>query len=188
MDTPTAEPRRYSVKFEVPSATAGDLLGLLIKEVEGPKVEPTNDPARFKMSFVAFMSQLGTILGLVSEHAEQLVIAPYHPQTSAALIPFTPRPKPVEIPTGTVITRVSSRKRGRQFDLQSRTARAVLGVLQQKPVAHPPDFADAFEAAGLARNSIGKVLSNLISYGLIVRCGYAAYRLPTEQEKVEQRG
>ncbi len=190
MDNAIAGPRRYSVKFEVPSATVGDILGLLIKEVEGAKVEPTNDPLRFKMSFVAFMSQLSTLLGLVSEHAEQLVVAPYQPQVSAAMIPFTPRPRSVVVPTGMPITHLPSRgnTKGRKFDSQSRTATAILGVLKEKPIAHNPDFADAFEAAGLSRSSVGNIVRTLLRRGLIVRCGYAAYRLPTEQEKAEKHG
>jgi len=184
-----AEPRRYSVRFEVSSATVGTVLGLLINEVEGSKVEPTGDPARFRMSFVAFMSQLSTILGLIAEHAEHLVIAPFQAQASAALLPFAAKPRPVEVPAGVTVTQLPSRKSGRKSggDPQSRTARAILGVLEKKPIAHPPDFTEAFETAGLSTQSIGGVLSNLIKYGLIVRCGYAAYRLPTEQEKIELR-
>ncbi len=185
--TDPASPRRYTVKFDLSAAQSGNLLGLLVSEVEGMTISPTSDPTRLKMSFVTTLDALATIVGCIAPHAEGLIIAPYTAPQTEAMRPFAQRARNVPIPPGTNVTKFAPRKSGKQFDASSRGALAVKGVLDGLPIAYATDFEHAFAAAGLAKGSIGMTLSKLAEHGLIIRASRGAYRLPTEQEKLDSR-
>jgi hypothetical protein len=185
-ESQVAAPRRYKVQFNLPQSSVGALYAALTDQVEALAVTPSSEPQTAGVSFITLMQGLGTIIELVESVAQNLVVAPHREVVSEAVRPFQPKERFV-IPPGTNITRLPTHKGrgGGRKKASGPQAESALAVLRVKAIAHRPDFEDEAERRNISKAGVPTTLTKLVEWGLVVRCGVGAYRLPTEAEKDE---
>lgn len=181
---PVTGPRRYRVSFNCRTDAVGTVIGLLIKEVEQPKMETINDS--YKLTLVCMQDQLVTVLGVIIDHADELVVAPFHAEVKMAPAVFRPQ-KPVHVPTPlqreVTVLPAQRKNSGPSKTKDTTTGKVVLGVFKDGGrVKHPADFVEALTAAQFSPNSYASIVNRLVVEGDLVRVGHGAYRLPTTQD------
>lgn len=186
-----AGPRRYRVSFNCRTDAVGPVIGLLIKEVEQPKMETVGE--NYKLTLVCFQDQLVTVLGVVVDQADDIVVAKYTPETKMAPAVFRPPQQLARVVTPLqremapvkvrpVITRSPAGSNTRARDL--RTGKAVLRAFSDGAVLkHGADFAEELVKEGYNSNSWSPIVARLADEGDLVRVGRGAYRLPTAHDQ-----
>ena len=167
-------PRRYSVKMDVPADAVGPLFGLLIKEVEQPKMEPSLDGVNHRITLICMMDQVPTIVAIIVKDAVQFFVGPYNPEAKSVATYKPPQQ------LARVVTPLE--KDTRKFI--SATGKAILTAFADGVrVKHPADFVEAIVKAGFSGTSYASVVNRLVSEGDLVRIGHGAYRLPSALER-----
>lgn len=185
---PVTGPRRYRVSFNCRADAVGAVIGLLIKEVESPKMETVGEA--YKLTLICMQDQLRAVIDMVLDDADNLIVAPHVPEVKMAPATFrAPKPGYVQTPLQKEVTYLpAQRKRipGGAKAKNTATGKAVLSVFRDGGrVKHPADFSEALVKAGFSANSYAAMVSALVREGDLVRVGHAAYRLPTVQDQLE---
>lgn len=192
MDTTTG-PRRYRVNFDCSDTDVASIIGLLVRDVEMPKMEPAGT-GMFKMSMICMFDQIPMITDLVVKNvksADNLVVARYVEVTPIAMQRYAHKPELNTTALGAQAVPINrypmkqSRIKGGAKASETNTGRAIMALFKTKSIIHNPDAIDALENAGLAGAGVGNALSRLTQEGALVRCGYGAYRRPTATEEIE---
>ncbi len=184
---PVTGPRRYRVSFNCRTDSVGAVIGLLIREVESPKMETVGE--HYKLTLICMHDQLRTVIDMVLDDADNLIIAPHVPEVKMAPATFR-APKPVYVQTDlqrqvTYAPVKRTRVKGGAKIKDTAAGKAMLAAFANGGrVKHPPDFTEALIAAGFAGNSYSALVHKLIKEGDLVRVGQGAYRLPTTQDQL----
>lgn len=188
---PVAGPRRYRVCFNCRADAVGAVIGLLIKEVESPKMETIGE--NYKLTLICMHDQLRTVIDMVLDDADQLVIAPFVPEVKMGPATFiAPRNMArVVTPLQRDVTLLPAQRRRLQGGYarvsDTPVAIALLKAFDDgRRVVHYADLAEALVTAGYSAGSAGKTSSELVEEGTLVRIGRGAYRLPTTQDELSR--
>lgn len=182
---PVAGPRRYRVSFNCRADAVGAVIGLLIREVESPKMETIGE--HYKLTLICMHDQLRTVLDLVVDDADCLVIAPHVPEMKMAPAVYKPPQQLAKVVTPLqrdvqVIRPRLTRVKGNKCR-HTQSGSALLKAFDDGArVKHAPDFSEALVAAGFNGNSWSPTAARLVEEGDLVRIGRGAYRLPTAHE------
>lgn len=166
------------------------VIGLLIKEVEQPKMETVGD--NYKLALICMHEQLPAVIDMIISSADHIVIAPYVPETKMAPAVFR-APRPVHVPTAfekdiTYLPMKQRRVRGGANTRDTATGKTVLAAFNDgSRVKHPADFAEALDKAGYSSNSYSSVVNRLVDEGDLIRVGHGAYRLPAAHDVTSSR-
>lgn len=184
---PVVGPRRYRVGLNCRTDAVGTVIGLLIQEVEQPKMEKVGDA--FRLTLVCMHDQLLIVLGVVMDHADNLIVAPFVPEVKMAPATFrAPKPTYVATPLQKEVTYLPAQRKRPTTGLKTSETGAGIAILSAFKdggrVKHPADFQDAMAAAGYSGNGVGSTLARIVSEGDLVRVGRGAYRLPTTQDQL----
>ena len=185
-----ASPRRYSVKMDVPADAVGPLFGLLIKEVEQPKMEPSLDGVNHRITLICMMDQVPTIVAIIVKDAVQFFVGPYNPEAKSVATYKPPQQlarvvTPLEKDTRKFIrAKGLPNVPGGAKTRNTATGKAILTAFADGVrVKHPADFVEAIVKAGFSGTSYASVVNRLVSEGDLVRIGHGAYRLPSALER-----
>lgn len=185
---PAAGPRRYRVSLNCRVDAVGTVIGLLIREVEQPKMETVGD--NFKLTLVCMHDQLLTVIGIVIDHADNLIVAPYIPEARPGTAVFRPPTTLARVVTPLAREVAPAKRRmnsnsGRQKD--TGTGQALMSAFNDGGrVKHPADFAEAMTKAGYNPSGMSSAINRIVEEGDLVRVGRGAYRLPTTQDHLRQ--
>jgi hypothetical protein len=172
-------PRRYMLKVDVEADAVAPILGLLMKEVEQPRLEPTENGLH-RISLICFHDQTPTLLGLIVDRATRFYLGPYVPQAKVAPAVFVaPGPKYTP-PQQKTFTRV---KGGAKVENYA-SSRIILSLFKDgRRTINNADAIEVLAANGYKASSGPALLSKLTLEKILVRCGQGVYRLPTSSEQ-----
>lgn len=182
---PVTGPRRYRVSFNCRTDAVGAVIGLLIKEVESPKMETVGE--HYKLTLICMHDQLRAVIDMVLDDSDNLIVAPYVPEVKMAPAVFRPQ-KPAYVKTAlekevTYLPAKRTRVKGGAKCKDTAAGRALLAAFAEGGrVKYPADFSDALVKAGFASNSYSALVHKMTQEGDLVRVGQGAYRLPTTQD------
>lgn len=188
----TDNSRKYKISFACPVSVLGTIMDAFLSESVTPTAVPAAEAGRYKITATVWQETLPKLMGMISQDAEQLVVAPVqdvHPETRA-LLPKSAGPQLVydEAQVQRIPAMVKPRAAGKKaLRRDSPAGVAMIKAFERKSIVHFGDFVDALTAAGYSRTSAGGQLNELVNEGSVVRIGHGAYRLPTEQEKIDFR-
>lgn len=187
---PVAGPRRYRVCFNCRADAVGVVLGLLIKEVESPKMETIGD--NYKLTLICMHDQLRAVVDMVLDDADQLVIAPFVPEVKMGPAVYRPPQTMARVvtPLQKEVTMLPAQRR-REHGARAKASDSPMGKIvmamfkdTSRRVLHAADFGDELGKAGYAGSSTGWVTARMTEEGSLVRIGRGAYRLPTTQDEL----